>query len=227
MASVTVSGFLNCADGTQLNLEATITEGTESNLTMNTDFSVTTGVQVGDYYPGGHVVSGLVMPTNGISYAYLLRQGVVLAIIPVGKKGIAPVAQELCGNGFTLQAGDIVRVMANTAADREAAVCVYTNRGVSRIFHVTPTGGADNEPIDIQTGNSVGDTLQGQVIVKAFCTTVDGNKIDGGGCLMLNEKGMPVGQPINCNDPAATPPYFQNVSIPCALNYQWQITTSS
>ena len=117
--------------------------------------------------------------------------------------------------------------MVNTAADREAAVCVYTNRGVSRIFAVTPSGAANNEPVDIQTGNSVGDTLQGQVIVKAFCTSVDGNKIDGGGCLMLNEKGMPVGQPIQTNTPLETPPYFQNVTIPCALNYVWRITTSS
>ena len=150
-----------------------------------------------------------------------------MAILPVAKKGIGPINDTLCGNGFTLQAGDIVRVMVNTAADREAAVCVYTNRGVSRIFAVTPSGAANNEPVDIQTGNSVGDTLQGQVIVKAFCTSVDGNKIDGGGCLMLNEKGMPVGQPIQTNTPQETPPYFQNVTIPCALNYVWRITTSS
>lgn len=226
MANVTVSGYMNCSDGTQLNLEATIAEGTESNLTMNTDYSITAS-QVGDYYPGGHVVSGCVFGHNGISYAYLLRQGVVLAILPVAKKGIGPINDTLCGNGFTLQAGDIVRVMVNTAADREAAVCVYTNRGVSRIFAVTPSGAANNEPVDIQTGNSVGDTLQGQVIVKAFCTSVDGNKIDGGGCLMLNEKGMPVGQPIQTNTPQETPPYFQNVTIPCALNYVWRITTSS
>ena len=226
MANVTVSGYMNCSDGTQLNLEATIAEGTESNLTMNTDYSITAS-QGGDYYPGGHVVSGCVFGHNGISYAYLLRQGVVLAILPVAKKGIGPINDTLCGNGFTLQAGDIVRVMLNTAADREAAVCVYTNRGVSRIFAVTPSGAANNEPVDIQTGNSVGDTLQGQVIVKAFCTSVDGNKIDGGGCLMLNEKGKPVGQPIPTNPPQETPPYFQNVTIPCALNYVWRITTSS
>jgi hypothetical protein len=226
MANVTVSGYLNCSDGTQLNLEATITEGTETDLTMNTDYSIT-GSQVGDYYPGGHVISGLIQPTNGIAYAYLLRQGVVEAIIPIGKKGISPVAMPLCGNGFVLQAGDIIRVMVNTAADREAAVSVYTNRGVSRIFSVTPSGAANNQPVDIQTGNSVGDTLQGQVITKAFCTSVDGNKIDGGGCLMLNEKGMPVGQPINCNTPAESPIYFQSVSIPCALNFEFRITTSS
>ena len=226
MANVTVSGYLNCSDGTQLNLEATIAEGTETNLTMNTDYSITAS-QVGDYYPGGHVISGLVQGHNGIAYAYLLRQGVVEAIIPVSKKGISPVAVPLCGNGFVLQAGDIVRVMVNTAADREAAVCVYTNRGVSRIFVVTPSGAANNQPVDLQTGNGVGDTLQGQVITKAFCTSIDGNKVDGGGCLMLNEKGMPVGQPIHCNTPLETPVYFENVSIPCALNYEWRITTSS
>ena len=116
--------------------------------------------------------------------------------------------------------------MVNTAADRECAVYAYTNMGTSRIFVVTPTGAATNEPVDLQTGLSVGETLQGQVIVKSLATSVDGNKIDGGGAVMLNEKGMPVGA-VPINTVQETAPYFSTVAIPVALNYQWAVVTSS
>jgi hypothetical protein len=224
MANVTVSGNLFATDGTVIPLQATIAEGTESNLTTNTTYSVTAS-NVGDYAPGKTIMSGYVQSANSISYAYILRQGVIEALIPIGKKGISPVAYGLC-RPFTLQAGDIVRVMVNTAADRECAVYAYTNRGVSRIFTVTPTGAATNEPVDLQTGLSVGETLQGQVIVKALATSVDGNKIDGGGAVMLNEKGMPAGV-VPINTVQETAPYFSDVSIPVALNYQWAVVTSS
>ena len=224
MANVTVSGNLFASDGTVIPLQATIAEGTESNLTTNTTYSVTAS-NVGDYAPGKTIMSGYVQSANSISYAYILRQGVIEALIPIGKKGISPVAYGLC-RPFTLQAGDIVRVMVNTAADRECAVYAYTNRGVSRIFTVTPTGAATNELTDLQTGNSVGDTLQGQVILKASGNSIDANKIDGGGSLMLNEKGMPVGV-VTMNAPTESPLYFQHVRIPVALNYQWAMVTSS
>ena len=225
MANVNVSGFLNCSDGTVIPLSATLAEGTESNLTTNTTYTVAAS-NIGDFAPGKTVVSGSIQGQNGIAYAYILRQGLVAAIIPVSKKGISgDGAYPLCAP-FTLQAGDILRCMANTATDREAAVCVYTNRGVSRIFVVTPSGGATNEPVDLQTGNGLGDTLQGQVIVKAFCTSIDGNKIDGGGSLALNEKGIPVGA-VPANSPLSSAVYFSNVSIPVALNYKWTLVTSS
>ena len=176
MANVTVSGYLKCSDGTLIDLQNTSqAEGTEFDLKTNTTYSVAAS-QVGDYAPGKQVVAGLIQGHNMIAYAYILRQGVVEAIIPVAKKGISPVDDTLC-RPFTLQAGDIVRCMVNTAADREAVVCVYTNRGVSRIFTVTPTGAATNELVDLQTGNSVGDTLQGQVIIKATGNRVDANKM--------------------------------------------------
>ena len=225
MANVSVSGYLKCSDGTLIDLQNTSqAEGTEFDLKTNTTYSVAAS-QVGDYAPGKQVVAGLIQGHNMIAYAYILRQGVVEAIIPVAKKGISPVDDTLC-RPFTLQAGDIVRCMVNTAADREAVVCVYTNRGVSRIFTVTPTGAATNELVDLQTGNSVGDTLQGQVIIKATGNSVDANKIDGGGSLMLNEKGMPVGV-VTMNAPTESPLYFANVRIPVALNYQWAMVTSS
>ena len=48
----------------------------------------------------------------------------------------------------------------------------------------------ENEPVDLQTGNSLGDTLQGQIIVKAYCMSIDGNKeIQDKQCPLPNGKG--------------------------------------
>ena len=227
MANVNVSGILKCADGTIIPLSETLAEGTESDLKTNTSYTVTAS-QVGDYAPGKTVTHGYVQADHNISYCYILRQGLIATIIPVGVKGLAANAPLPLCVPFTLQPGDIVRALAVTAASRATATCVYTNRGVYRIFDVDSASG-NVEPVDLQTNNSAGDTLQGQTVIKAFNTAGSlGNceLIDGGGALMLNEKGMPVGA-VPCNSPANQPVYWSDVQIPVALNYTWRITSSA
>ena len=172
MASNTVTGNLVCSDGTNIPLKLDTTEGTDTSLTTDTAYTVA-AQNVGDFAPGKTVVSGLVSCDNGVGYCYILSQGLVAAIVPWSVKGAVTDGSPALCQPYTLKAGDIVKVMNNTAADREAAMAVYTARGVSRIFHVTPTGGATNELVDLQTGNSIGDTLQGDRIVKWLGTSVD------------------------------------------------------
>jgi len=227
MANVNVSGILNCSDGTVIPLSATLAEGTEAALTTSTSYTVTAS-NIGDYAPGKVIVSGYIQADHNISYAYILRQGLIATIIPVGVKGLASSAPLPLCQPFQLQPGDIVRVLPLTAASRATATCVYTNQGVYRIFDVASASG-NVEPVDLQTGNSVGDTLQGQVCIKAFCSAGSlGNTelIDVGGVLMLNEKGMPVGA-VPANSPANQNVYWSDVSIPVALNYVWRITSSA
>ena len=147
------------------------------------------------------------------------------SIIPVGLKGSAFEASSLCAP-FTLMAGDKLRVMNNTAADREAALCVYTSSGVSRIFVVTPTGGATNELVDLQTSNSIGDTLQGQIITKAFCTSVDGSKIETPGAVVVDALGNVVGA-VPMVSPGPMQPLFNNYRIPVNLNFKAQFLTNA
>lgn len=227
MANVNVSGILTCSDGTIIPLDATLAEGTESNLTTNTDYTVTAS-NIGDYAPGKVITHGYIQADHDISYAFILRQGLIATILPVGVKGLAGSAPLPLCVPFRLQPGDIVRCLAVTAASRATATCVYTNQGVYRIFDVLSASG-DVEPVDLQTNNSVGDTLQGQTIVKAFLTAGSlGNTelVDGGGALMLNEKGMPVGA-VPANSPANQPVYWSDVRIPVALNYTWRISSSA
>jgi len=149
----------------------------------------------------------------------------VAAIIPVGAKGQAQFQDQLCAP-YTLRAGDKVRVMTNTAADREAALCVYTAQGTSRIFVVTPSGAATNELLDLQTSNSIGDSLSGQRIVKAFATSIDGNKVETPGVVVVDNLGNVVGS-VGFAAPNLQQPQFTAKSIPIALNFKAQFLTNA
>ena len=225
MATNTVCGILVTRSGVNIPLKAEIAEGTESNLTTDTAYT-SLAMEIGDYGLGQTVTSGLVTADNGIAYAYLLRQGLVAALIPVGIKGSAFQNSPLCAP-ITLQAGDIIRVMSNTAADREAALSYYTNRGVSRIAVVTPTGGATNELVDLQTGNSIGDTIQGQTIVRAYCTSVDGSKIETPGAVVVDALGNVVGSVPMVNPGAGQQPMMTACRIPVNLNFKAQFLTNA
>ena len=225
MATNTVVGVLVCRGGTNIPLKAEIAEGTESNLTTDTTYTVS-AQNVGDYAPGKTVTSGLVCASNGIAYAYILRQGLVAALIPVGIMGSAFQNSPLCAP-FTLQAGDIVRVMSNTAADREAALCYYTNRGVSRIATCTASGAATNELVDLQTGLSIGSTVQNQIITHAFSTSVDGSKIETPGAVVVDALGNVVGSVPMVNPGAGQQPMFNRCHIPVNLNFKAQYLTNA
>jgi hypothetical protein len=224
MATNTVCGVLVASDGTNIPLKAELAEGTESDLTTDTTYTVS-AQNIGDYAPGKTITSGLVTCDNGVAYAYILRQGLVAAIVPVAVKGVSAFTPALCAP-FTLQAGDKLRAMNNTAADREGALCVYTASGTSRIFAVTPTGGATNELVDIQTSNSIGDTLQGETCVKAFFTSVDGAKIETPGAVVVDALGNVVGS-VSASDPSKYQALFSSCSIPVNLNFKAQYLTNA
>jgi len=225
MATNTVTGNLVCADGTNIPLKLDLVEGPETNLTTDVAYTVT-AANVGDFAPGKTVVGGLVSCDNGVGYAFILSQGLVAAIIPWSIKGAVSDGQPALCQPYTLKAGDIVRCMSQTAADRGASAGVYTARGVSRIFHVTPSGGATNELVDLQTGNSLGDTLQGDRIVKWFGTSVDGLKIETEGFYAVDALGNVIGS-CSATNPITQQPGFAFASVPVQLNYKFQFLTNA
>ena len=225
MATNTVTGNLVCSDGTNIPLKLDCVEGTETSLTTDTAYTVA-AQNVGDFAPGKTVTSGLVSCDNGVGYCYILSQGLVAAIVPWSVKGAVTDGSPALCQPYTLKAGDIVKVMNNTAADREAAMAVYTARGVSRIFHVTPTGGATNELVDLQTGNSIGDTLQGDRIVKWLGTSVDAAKIETQGFFVVDALGNVIGS-CSSGSPIVQQPSFSPASVSIALNYKAQFLTNA
>tara|TARA_Y100001973_G_C5190814_1_gene330860 strand:+ start:843 stop:1520 length:678 start_codon:yes stop_codon:yes gene_type:complete len=225
MATNTVVGNLVCSDGTNIPLKAEIAEDTESDLTTDTNYSVS-AQSIGDYAPGKVIVGGCVQADNGISYAYVLSQGLIAAIIPVSVKGISQEVPMLCAP-YQLKAGDKVRVLTLDATSRNAAVCAYTAQGVSRIFVATPSGAATQDLLDLQTGNKIGDTLEGQTIVKAFGSSIDGSKIETMGAYVVDALGNVVGA-IPLSDPADNAPLFSmSYNIPVALNFKCQFLTNA
>ena len=224
MATNTVVGILVCSDGTNIPLKAEIAEGTETSLTTDTVYT-STAIQVGDYAIGKTVTHGLIQFANGFQYAYILRQGLVASVIPCCVNGASTATPRLWAP-ITLMAGDLLRVMNQTAADRGAALCYVTNRGTQRIATVTPTGGATNALTDLQTGNSIGDTVQGQTLVSAWFTSVDSGLIETPGAVIVDALGNVVGSVTN-TDPATQQAVASDVNAPVNLNFVAQYLTSA
>jgi hypothetical protein len=225
MATNTVVGSLTCSDGTNIPLKTEIAEASESSLGTDSAYTIVSQ-NVGDFAPGKTVISGLVSCDNGVGYCYILSQGLVAAIIPWSVKGAVSDGQPALCQPYTLKAGDIVKVMNSAAATRLAAAAVYTASGVSRIFTVTVSGGATNELTDLQTGNSLGNTLFGERISKWYGTTVDGNKIETQGFYAVDALGNVIGS-CSATNPIVQQPAFAMANVPIALNYKFQFLTNA
>ena len=91
---------------------------------------------------------------------------------------------------------------------------------------MTPSGAATNELVDLQTSNSIGDTLQGQTVVKAFCTSVDGSKIETPGAVVVDALGNVVGA-VPMVSPGPMQPLFNSYRIPVNLNFKAQFLTNA
>lgn len=227
MANVTIQGYARTVQGTQIPLRVdSVAEGTEHSVTTDTNLT-TTAQDIGTYMPGATIVALELFCPNNVSYAYVLRQGVILAWGSVNVAGVNNQELPLC-TPVTLRPGDQVRCLPLAAASRNAALCVYTNTGVSRIFIGTPAGAATTDLDDLQdSSNSIGDTLQGQVIVKAMLTSVDGSLIvSSGGAWIRNASGQLAGA-IPASNPIKVEPMISNIAVPIHLNWNASIVTSA
>ena len=225
MATNTVTGNLVCSDGTNIPLKTEIAEASESSLGTDSAYTIVSQ-NVGDFAPGKTVISGLVSCDNGVGYCYILSQGLVAAIVPWSVKGAVTDGSPALCQPYTLKAGDIVKVMNSAAATRLAAAAVYTASGVSRIFTKTVSGGATNELTDLQTGNSIGNTIFGDRISKWFGTSVDGLLIETQGFYAVDALGNVIGS-CSATNPITQQPGFAFASVPIQLNYKFQFLTNA
>jgi len=226
MTTQNVTGVLNCSSGFKIPLNATITDDAEASLTTDTAFTVT-AQNIGDFAPGQTVTSGIVTAGANISYAYILRKGLILSLVPFAVKGVACGTPNL-SRPVTLVPGDQLRVFTMVAAGRNASLAVVTNQGVPRIFIGTAAGAATTQLVDLQTGNTIGETLTGQVITMAQFTSVDQALITSvaGGAQVTMSNGNLSGA-VPATDPIEAQPYMKPCSIPVALNFTAQVITSS
>lgn len=229
MATNIVVGSLRSSSGAMIPLMKSSAEGTEFSLPTDTTYS-TTEQSAGDFGQNmGMITHGLILAVNNISYAYILRQGVVLVTIPVGVLGVATHLPAL-PKPVQLQPGDEVRVLHLALATRTAAASIYASDGRCRVFYTAtaPAGAATTPLVDLQTGNTIGSTLQGVSVVSGWMTSVDGGKIisAGGGGVITSDSNTVVGT-IAATNPAKQQPLATMIGAPIALNWTANILTSS
>lgn len=231
MANVKTYGVLFCSDGTEIPLlNASTAEGSFVNLQTSTINNYTvTASDVGTAYPNKTIVASTpIQAENGAAAAYLLRAGQIINVLPVAKAGIVNNAKVNLCSGTSLQAGDKIMMMPLAAATRTCSFAVYTNKGQYHIFQGTPSGAGDTDLVSILTSNSIGDTLQGQTIVKSYSTSIDGAKLSSsaGGVLVLSDKNEIVGAQVS-SSPLLAQSEFMHCSIPIGLNFVARVTTTS
>jgi len=227
MANVTVKAQFMLSTGELVSMSGTLAEGTESELQTNTTYS-TSATSIGQF-ANGKVLTQIVQPPtapNGIAYAYIERRGAILCIIPVAVAGVQNYGCPMPFQ-FALQAGDVLRVMANTAADREFSYSVITSNGTHAIFSATPSGAGNNDLTHILSGQSIGQSLTGQRVVQHLATSVDGSKLSTGGVLCLNDRGLPVGG-VTATNPIKLQSKFEGIGgYMVNLNFVARAQTSS
>ena len=235
MANTAVSATLFCSDGTEIPLYvAAVVEGTATAITTSTQSNFTvSAVAVGTAYAGKTVIASSPIMGDGdgnttASYAYILRAGTIIAILPVGLAGIVTQSRIPIPKSVQLIAGDQVYCMMNASTDRECALAVYTNRGNCHVFAVTPSGGATNSLVSVLTGNKIGETLQGESLTMAYATSIDRVKLapSGMGIYVVDDKNNIVGS-VLANVPTTQQPMINPCNIPIGLNFDAQAITSS
>jgi len=81
-----VYGTLVCTDNSEIPLSASLTDAAAAaNVTTDTAFTVT-AQNVGDYAPGKTVKAAIITSKTFIGYAYIIRQGLVAAVLPISSR---------------------------------------------------------------------------------------------------------------------------------------------
>ena len=228
MATIQCVGYARTNTGSQIPLSSSMAEGTETTLT--TDATVTVTAQdVGTYMPGATITSIEVFGLNNISYAYVLRQGVILSWASVNVQGVSNNEMPLCAP-VQLRPGDTIRVLAQAAAGKVVSLCTYSNNGVARIFTGTRSGSAASTTTqlnDLQNAdNNIGDTLQNSTVIKAMLTGVVPTKgvLSSGGAWIRNASSQIAGV-VPLSNPAKCEPMISDVNIPISFNWTASIVT--
>ena len=102
---------------------------------------------------------------------------------------------------FRLQAGDTIRCLTaySAAQKRQVSLNVVTTAGTNAIFSVTPTGAGNNDLTHILSGQSFGESLQGQVVAFHYSTGKVQSLSAGSQVFYLNDRGLPKGGCVMIN----------------------------
>ena len=227
MAAVDVYASFQLNTGETVDMKTNMTEGTEKELVVSTKYAVS-AVSIGQYAEG-KVITQITQPpssANLVSYAYVDRRGEILCVLPVASRGVqaAPCPMPF---RFTLQAGDTIRVLTNTATNRTFAYSVITADNTHAIFSGTAANG-DVSLTHIKSGQGLGASLTGKSIVSHYATSIDDDKLEsGGGVYILNDRGLPLGGTAATNPLNLQPKANSMGGANIQLNFVARVTCSS
>ena len=203
MTTQTVTAQLMLNTGESVALSSTFTDGTESELTTSGVVGTGGGIaatSIGTFADGKVITAILQAPAssggsdgNGfVTYAYIARRGSIVKCFPVAKLGVS---SEPMPCNFRLQAGDTIRCLTvySAAQKRQVSLNVITNTGVQAIFSTVPTGAGNNDLTHILSGQSFGESLQGQSVRSHFAVGKEQSLSAGSQVFYLNDRGLPAG----------------------------------
>lgn len=231
MTSQTLTAMVTLNTGEIVNLQATTTDGTESE--MQTSGTVGTGggiaaTSIGTYANGKTIMS-FIQPVSSagvVAYAYLARRGEILRCLPVAGAEQGNMPMKIMP--VTLQAGDTIRVLsvASTAGLRQVNYNVITTDGTNAIFTAQPaTGTATTALTHILSGQSIGASLTGRSVAVHYANGTEGARYAGGSVLLVSDRGLPQGGCYVTN--LANQVGLSNTDgrATISLNWQAQVTT--
>lgn len=226
MANVDVSGAAIFSDGSAVPLKNTATpEGTLTEILTDATYTVV-AQSLGTYAPGKTLVGFQLYAENNASFAYVLRRGLPIMFGSVSKAGVIMFGNKTYPKTISLEPGDQVMMMAQTATNRTCAFVVHCSDGTQRVFSATPSGAATTSLTDTITGNDIGLVLNGKVITQAMALSVDGTKIVSGGVVIINAQGSVVSV-LAAGSPISSQVCFSPLNARIGLNFDAQIVTDA
>ena len=224
MADVNCYGSLIGTNGATIPfLNTAQTEASQEEALTDSNY-VGAAASVGTYgasLPGGFTLAQAgVVCENDFSYCFIRSAGDIKACMSMAS-GLAGGSQGIpASNPYpkTLASGDQLIVMANATSDREAAVMVATTQGNYHAFAVTPSGSGEHEFVSVLTGQSIGQTLQGQTCSHWMASSGNNDAELTSPPFMLNGSGVPVGSVSFTSSGGAAAMTWQACRVPISLN---------
>jgi len=227
MSTQIVTGAVMLNTGELVSLQATATDGTESEIQTSGTVGAGGGISATSIgtYANGKSITHFIQPiaaSGQVQYAYLARRGEILRVIEIG--GSEQMNEPVAIPPIQLQAGDSIRILtgAATADIRQVNYNVICNDGTNAIFTAQPGTGTSGSVslTHILSGQGLGESLTGRRIVAHYATGTEGARYASGSVLLVNDRGLPMGGSIVTN--VSNQPMHPNPVGGAVVELNWQ-----
>ena len=230
MSTQIVTGAVMLSTGELVSLQATATDGTESELQTSGTVGAGGGIAATSIgtYANGKAITHFIQPiaaAGQVQYCYLSRRGEILRCIEIG--GSEQMNSPVAIPPIQLQAGDSLRILTGAATTdiRQVNYNVVCNDGTNAIFTGQPGTGTSGATslTHILSGQSLGSSITGRTIVSHFATGTEGARYASGSVLLVDDRGLPRGGSIvtNVSNQTCKPNSVGGAKV--MLNWQAQV----